>query len=278
MRDIATKTDGTTSLAAGDFNALQNELENTVTSTGQTLDPAGGADTDLNMLSKAMADYAGAGWGYTDSGAVNAHVVAITTTLKPPTEYFDNLVIAYIPNGTNTSTTVTTNVASLGVKNIRLVGGGLPPVGFISASGTLILKYNDSAGYFEIMVNGSNLGQALGIDLTLTGSAASPPDANTLVKDNIVKGWINFDGTGVISTRDSFNVSSIVDNGAGNYTINWDRDFANTNYCITGINNNSNTNVIPVNVLVGSCDINLVSDASVFQDTNIIMISAIGGQ
>lgn len=152
MRDVATKADGVDSLAAGDFNATQTDLENAITSTDQTLDPAGGADTDLNMTGKAMAGYAGAGWGYTDSGAVDAHVVAIASNLKPPTKYFDNMVVAYIPNGTNTSTTVTTNVASLGAKNIRVVGGGLPPIGSITADGALILKYNDGGGYFEIML------------------------------------------------------------------------------------------------------------------------------
>ena len=44
--------------------------------------------------------------------------------------------------------------------------------------------------------------------------------------DSLGKGWINFNGIGTIAIRDSFNVASITDNGAGDYTITWDTDFA----------------------------------------------------
>lgn len=69
--------------------------------------------------------------------------------------------------------------------------------------------------------------------LEVDGAAAAPPAVNTLYRDNIVKGWINFSGTGVIAIRDSFNVSGIVDNGVGRYTIIWDTDFANSNFSNT---------------------------------------------
>jgi hypothetical protein len=50
----------------------------------------------------------------------------------------------------------------------------------------------------------------------------------------IVKGWINFNGTGTIAINDSYNVSSIRDDGTGAYTIFWDTDFANTYYAVAG--------------------------------------------
>jgi len=43
--------------------------------------------------------------------------------------------------------------------------------------------------------------------------------------------WINFNGTGTIAIRDSFNVSSITDNSTGEYTVNFQNAFADTNYC-----------------------------------------------
>ena len=46
-----------------------------------------------------------------------------------------------------------------------------------------------------------------------------------------IKAWINFNGTGTIAIRDSFNVSSITDNDTGEYTVNFQNAFANTNYC-----------------------------------------------
>ena len=53
------------------------------------------------------------------------------------------------------------------------------------------------------------------------------------------KAWINFNGTGTIAIRVSFNVSGLVDNGTGHYTVSWDIDFADTKYSYTyGAENN----------------------------------------
>ena len=49
-----------------------------------------------------------------------------------------------------------------------------------------------------------------------------------------VKAWINFNGTGSIAIRDSFNVTSIGDNGTGEYTVNFENAFIDTNYCAVG--------------------------------------------
>jgi len=47
------------------------------------------------------------------------------------------------------------------------------------------------------------------------------------------KAWVNFNGTGTVAIRASYNVSSITDNGTGNYTLNFTNAFADTNYAIT---------------------------------------------
>ena len=47
------------------------------------------------------------------------------------------------------------------------------------------------------------------------------------------KSWLNLDGTGTISVRDSFNVSSNVDNGTGDYTVNFSAAFPNANYMMS---------------------------------------------
>ena len=45
-------------------------------------------------------------------------------------------------------------------------------------------------------------------------------------------GWILFDGTGTVSIRDSYNVSSISDQAVGAYTINFSNAVSNTNYSV----------------------------------------------
>lgn len=44
------------------------------------------------------------------------------------------------------------------------------------------------------------------------------------------KAWVNFDGTGVVGIRASRNVSSITDNGVGDYTINFTTAFSSVDY------------------------------------------------
>ena len=52
--------------------------------------------------------------------------------------------------------------------------------------------------------------------------------------NNVIQGtakaWANLNGTGTIVLRDSFNVSSLVDNGTGKYSINLNNLMANSTY------------------------------------------------
>jgi len=50
----------------------------------------------------------------------------------------------------------------------------------------------------------------------------------------IAKAWVNWNGTGTVAIRSSFNVSSITDNGTGNYTVNFTTAMPNTNYSTVG--------------------------------------------
>ena len=45
--------------------------------------------------------------------------------------------------------------------------------------------------------------------------------------------WVNFNGTGTIAVRDSVNVASLTDSGAGDYRVNFTDNMANTNYNAT---------------------------------------------
>ena len=50
----------------------------------------------------------------------------------------------------------------------------------------------------------------------------------------IAKAWVNFNGTGTVAIRGSYNVSSITDNGAGIYTVNFSSNMTDTNYAVSG--------------------------------------------
>lgn len=55
---------------------------------------------------------------------------------------------------------------------------------------------------------------------------------NTVV-DGSAKAWVNFNGTGTVAIRAAFNVSSITDNGIGNYTINLSSPLNDENYSVS---------------------------------------------
>ena len=44
------------------------------------------------------------------------------------------------------------------------------------------------------------------------------------------RAWVNFDGTGTVAIRASGNVSSITDNGTGDYTVNLSTAMVDTNF------------------------------------------------
>jgi hypothetical protein len=53
------------------------------------------------------------------------------------------------------------------------------------------------------------------------------------------KAWVNFNGTGTVAIRASGNVSSITDNGTGDYTVNFTVAMVDGNYasCVNSGNN-----------------------------------------
>lgn len=48
------------------------------------------------------------------------------------------------------------------------------------------------------------------------------------------RAWVNFNGTGTVAIRASGNVSSITDNGTGDYTVNMTTALADTSYSVVG--------------------------------------------
>ena len=47
------------------------------------------------------------------------------------------------------------------------------------------------------------------------------------------RGWVQFDGSGTLSVKDSHNVSSVTDSSNGHYEINWTVGFLNDDYSAT---------------------------------------------
>ena len=69
---------------------------------------------------------------------------------------------------------------------------------------------------------------------TLQNTAGTKSVPVNTVVDGSAKAWVNFNGTGTVAIRTSFNVSSITDNGTGDYTVNFATAFADTSYSANG--------------------------------------------
>lgn len=70
-------------------------------------------------------------------------------------------------------------------------------------------------------------------DVVQGSTANTPPvfkDGNGTAVGTLCRAWVNFNGTGTVAIRASFNVSSITDNGTGDYTVNFTTALPDANY------------------------------------------------
>ena len=119
------------------LNSAKNEVNNVVISTGVSLD-----DADTTQLGVAISDYAAGGDFYTESGSADVYVVSVVGVKKAPGSYFNGMRVRFLPGNVNTGAS-TINVATLGVKSIKLADGSTDPAaGDIPAASEVQLTYD----------------------------------------------------------------------------------------------------------------------------------------
>ena len=67
----------------------------------------------------------------------------------------------------------------------------------------------------------------------------------------IAKAWVNFDGTGTVAIRSSYNVSSITDDGTGRYDVNFSTAMTDNDYSVVsdgrhGTSDSDTTNFVAI--------------------------------
>lgn len=63
------------------------------------------------------------------------------------------------------------------------------------------------------------------------------------------RAWVNFNGTGTVAIRAAGNVSSITDNGTGDYTVNFTNAMPDANYAVIGMSSLNSGGTNPINLL-----------------------------
>ena len=114
-----------------------------------------------------------------------------------------------------------------------LSAGGLPDASVtaddIASNAVTTAKVNDAA-ITSVKVNDGSI--------TFAKLSTSATEADNAAK-RVAKAWVKFDGLtnvgGFCTIKDDFNVSTVADNGTGNYTINFSTAIGNVNYAIAGM-------------------------------------------
>lgn len=108
-------------------------------------------------------------------------------------------------------------------------------IGLYNADGTKPMVFGTINSHTKLYHDGSEKLSTTSTGATVTGTLTatsfSGSGASLTGIANTASVWVNFNGTGTPAIRDDFNVSSITDNGTGDFTINFSSSLANTNYC-----------------------------------------------
>ncbi|MRX34158.1 hypothetical protein [Aminobacter sp. MDW-2] len=101
-------------------------------------------------------------------------------------------------------------------------------------AGAYAVKFTIGSGFWMNGAAGGDPGTGK-INATELQQNGVPVATAIATSQGVAKAWVNFNGTGTVAINDSFNVSSITDNGVGNYTVNFATALANANYAAVGM-------------------------------------------
>ncbi|KPA90596.1 hypothetical protein PF66_02657 [Pseudomonas asplenii] len=248
------------------LNAIQRELVNLVLGAGLTITP--GDDSQvlkavqaLQALANTWAKLTGkpstiAGYGITDtftktetSAAIQSAISALVGSSPAALDTLNELAAA-LGNDPNFATTMTNALAGKAAKATTLAGYGIndayPKASTYSQAEitALLAAITDRLAQATESVPGlARVASQAQVD-------AGSDDTAVLTSKKLrsaratCSAWVSWNGTGTVAVRDSFNVSSITDNGVGDFTINFAAPLANPNYSfcysVGGISNSIN--------------------------------------
>lgn len=162
MQDIATKVEGS-QLTAAEFNQIPSELENLITSSGQTL-----SKDNVNQAATAVAIYAGLGDFYSTSGTADAIILSPVGNMKAPLRYYNGLRVRFIASANNTGIV---NIAIQSLSSVSLLNNKGEPLN----AGELVTGQEYSATFdgtnFKLFASGSGSGSGGGLEIGDIGFA-----------------------------------------------------------------------------------------------------------
>ena len=130
-----------------------------------------------------------------------------------------------------------------------------------TTSGTALAMSGDTSGNLDLKSGTTTVLALTATGIAVTGtltssgvlSATSPTFVTPVIDSATVatvsgtaplymcRAWVNFNGTGTVAIRASGNVSSITDNGTGDYTVNFTTAMPDADYSGVGTNSYAST-------------------------------------
>lgn len=272
-----------TTVGAAILNAIQEEICNVIEKAGIAVKTQSTETRD--QLAKAISDFVDKTKYGIDNEATDAYVI---TRSPAPSVLYDGMMVAFKANTANTGA-ATLNDTGLGAKDIRKDYDQVLITGDIKAGQITTVRYDITNGWYQIQVGPISISDTV-YGAGWNGITTIAPSKNAVYDemekkadagDSIVKAWVRFDGTKAVGLiDDSFNVTTVVDNAAGDYTINWTTNFANADYSVVvscGTNTEGETahiqSIAVGNVLIHTDDVTWTPI-----DSSIVCVIAIGDQ
>lgn len=154
------------------LNLNQNEQNNLITGTGQTL-----SDAINNQQAISASRFAGNNF-YIDSGTANAYILTLAASMTNPVSatvgYYVGMTIRFRAANANTGAS-TVNVNSAGVKSVKQTDGTTDPTaGMISPNVDTVARYNGTVFIIQGTASQYNVGTSSGqVPLIGTQSATT---------------------------------------------------------------------------------------------------------
>jgi len=193
------------------------------------------------------------------SVTVSAPAVSGTSVLTLPVATDTLIGKATTDTLTNKSIAVTQLTGTLAVAN---GGTGTTSTTFVNLATNVTGTLPVANGGTGVTTKTGTGAVVLGTSPTLTTptfDSASLATVSGTAPLYMCRAWVNFNGTGTVAIRASGNVSSITDNGTGNYTVSFTTAMSDANYCALATSGNSSSNVSGIvnssNRSAGGCQI-----------------------
>jgi hypothetical protein len=138
-------------------------------------------------------------------------------------------------NGTTTAVTIGTDQSVSLTAGLTIAAPTVFPAGSASAPSITTTGDTNTGIFFSaadtVDITTAGVAQA---QINSAGDFAINSGYGSVATAYGCRAWVNFNGTGTVAIREDGNVSSITDNGAGDYTVNFTTAMPDANYAVVG--------------------------------------------